>query len=64
MRLGVLFVTVVPISVLIILLGVPSWSKDHTVVERDRVDIAGTLGAMGGIAMVVLALLEGNSWGG
>jgi len=58
-----LFVTVVPISVLIILLGVPSWSKDHTVVERDRVDIAGTLGAMGGIAMVVLALLEGNSWG-
>ena len=58
-----LFLTVVPISVLIIFLGVPSWSKDHTVVERDRIDIAGTLWAMGGIAMVVLALLEGNSWG-
>ena len=58
-----LFLTVVPISVLIIFLGVPSWSKDHTVVERNRIDIAGTLWAMGGIAMVVLALLEGNSWG-
>ncbi len=58
-----LFLTVVPISVLIILLGFPSWSKNHIVVERERIDIAGTLGAMGGIGLVVLALLEGNSWG-
>ena len=58
-----LFLTVVPVSVLIILLGFPSWSNDHAIIERDRVDIAGTVAAMGGIALVVLALLEGNSWG-
>ena len=32
--------------------------------ERGRIDIAGTVAAMGGIAFVVLALLEGNSWVG
>ena len=57
-----LFLTVVPISALIIYLGSPSWRKDHTIIERDRVDITGTVAAMGGIALVVLALLEGNSW--
>ena len=58
-----LFLTVVPVSVLIIFLGFPFWSKDHEIIERDRIDIAGTVAAMGGIALVVLALLEGNSWG-
>ena len=58
-----LFLTVVPISLVIIFLGLPSWSKDHTIVERESIDIAGTLCAMAGIAIVVLALLEGNSWG-
>ena len=58
-----LFLTVVPISVLIILLGFPSWSKDHAIIERGKIDIVGTVAAMGGIALVVLALLEGNSWG-
>ena len=58
-----LFLTVVPISLVIIFLGLPSWSKDHTVVERESIDIVGTLCAMAGIAIVVLALLEGNSWG-
>ena len=42
-----LFLTVVPVSVLIILLGFPSWSKDHAIIERGRIDIAGTVAAMG-----------------
>lgn len=57
-----LFLTVVPISALIIYLGSPSWKKDHIIIERKRVDITGTVAAMGGIALVVLALLEGNGW--
>ena len=59
----ILFLTVVPISALVIYLGFPSWNSDHVVIRRERIDVIGTVSAMGGIAFLVLALLEGNSWG-
>ena len=58
-----LFLTVVPISGLVIYLGIPSWRHDHTTIQRERIDFIGTASAMGGVALVVLALLEGNGWG-
>ena len=59
----ILFLTVVPISALVIYLGFPFWNSDHVVIRRERIDVIGTVSAMGGIAFLVLALLEGNSWG-
>ena len=59
----VLFLSVIPISALVVYLGIPYWNTDHRSIEKTRMDYLGTLAAMFGISLFVLALLEGNDWG-
>jgi MFS family permease len=59
----VLFLSVVPISSLVIYLGIPYWNSDHHPSKQTKIDYLGTLAAMFGISLFVLALLEGNDWG-
>jgi len=59
----ILFLSVVPISTLVIYLGFPSWNSDHRSMTKSQIDYLGTLAAMFGISLFVFALLEGNDWG-
>ena len=59
----VLFLSVIPISTLVICLGIPYWNTDHRSTEKTKIDYLGTFAAMLGISLFVLALLEGNDWG-
>ena len=59
----VLFLSVIPISALVIYLGIPYWNSDHRSTEKSKIDYLGTFAAMLGISLFVLALLEGNDWG-
>ena len=59
----VLFLSVMPISALVIYLGVPYWNSDHRSISKSKIDYLGTFAAMLGISLFVLALLEGNDWG-
>ena len=59
----VLFLSVIPIGVSVIYLGIPYWSSDHRSTEKTKIDYLGTFAAMLGISLFVLALLEGNDWG-
>ena len=58
-----LFFSVIPISALVIYLGLPGWHSNHVPVKTKRVDYIGTVAAILGVSLVVLALLEGNDWG-
>ena len=59
----VLFLSVIPISALVIYLGIPYWNTDHRSIKKSKIDYLGTFAAMFGISLFVLALLEGNDWG-
>ena len=59
----ILFLSVVPISALVIYLGFPYWNSSHIAIKTTTIDYLGTLSAMFGISLLVLALLEGNDWG-
>ena len=59
----VLFLSVIPISALVMHLGVPYWNTDHRSTQKAKIDYLGTFAAMVGISLFVLALLEGNDWG-
>ncbi len=59
----VLFLSVVPIGALVIYLGIPYWNSSHRSTKKTKIDYLGTLAAMFGVSLFVLALLEGNDWG-
>ena len=59
----ILFLSVIPISAMVIYLGAPYWNTDQRSSEKARIDYLGTFAAMVGISLFVLALLEGNDWG-
>ncbi|MDP6144333.1 MAG: MFS transporter, partial [Acidimicrobiales bacterium] len=47
----ILFLSVVPISTLVIYLGFPSWNSDHRSMTKSQIDYLGTLAAMFGISL-------------
>ncbi|MGI9625048.1 MAG: MFS transporter [Acidimicrobiales bacterium] len=52
-----------PIALAVALLALPSWANSHRGSRQGVIDYLGTLLAMGGVSLLVLALLEGNDWG-
>lgn len=58
-----MFAISAPVALGVALLAWPSWSTEHPSSKRGVIDYLGTLLAMGGVSLLVLALLEGNDWG-
>lgn len=58
-----MFAATIPASIAVALLALPAWRLDHVRVARGVIDYLGTAMAMAGLSLLVLALLEGGSWG-
>jgi MFS family permease len=58
-----LFVAELPFLIGLVVLAWPGWSRPHTAAPASRIDYLGIALAVGGLALIVLALLKGNAWG-
>ncbi len=58
-----IFATAAPIGLVIAWLAAPGWVSNHVPKRGGAIDYVGTALAMGGLSLLVFALLEGNDWG-
>ena len=57
------FVAVAAVTTMVTVLAWPGWGDAFPRRDRAAIDWPGTLAAMAGLSLLVLALLEGNDWG-